>query len=264
MISSSTAPSTPTVLSFESGSRDSPGRTARCVRSGRSIVGARSTSATAQAAPWQSPTEDKLLATRRRIEVIPSCMRLSGRRTSCAILAQRSVVGGEARRPASTLNEVVGTLNGRAFLVQDGHSYELGVLPGHASSDARAINNKGQVVKLRHRNRRLPRVPVESRLDAQPRSFAWRQLESGTGPQRRRGCCRTLGPRRSLGFSRRHLARRRRHGPEPADSIARLDSFERDGDQRSRPDCRRWPARRSGAGLSSGSAVKKNLRSTTW
>ena len=44
------------------------------------------------------------------------------------------------------VNEVVGTANGRAFLARDGLSQELGVLPGHTSSDARAINNKGQVV----------------------------------------------------------------------------------------------------------------------
>ena len=44
------------------------------------------------------------------------------------------------------INEIVGTVNGRAFLARDGLSQELGVLPGHASSDARAINNKGQVI----------------------------------------------------------------------------------------------------------------------
>ena len=44
------------------------------------------------------------------------------------------------------INEIVGTVNGRAFLARGGVSQELGVLPGHAFSDARAINNKGQVV----------------------------------------------------------------------------------------------------------------------
>jgi probable HAF family extracellular repeat protein len=44
------------------------------------------------------------------------------------------------------INEIVGTVNGRAFLARDGSSQELGMLPGHASSDARAINNKGQVI----------------------------------------------------------------------------------------------------------------------
>lgn len=43
------------------------------------------------------------------------------------------------------INEVVGAANGRAFLARDGLSQDLGVLPGHTSSDARAINNKGQV-----------------------------------------------------------------------------------------------------------------------
>jgi len=52
-----------------------------------------------------------------------------------------AVVGGGGRSQAAginDINEVVGTLNGRAFLVRDGLSYELGVLPGHVSSDARA------------------------------------------------------------------------------------------------------------------------------
>jgi probable HAF family extracellular repeat protein len=43
------------------------------------------------------------------------------------------------------INEIVGTVNGRAFLARDGLSQALGVLPGHTASDARAINNKGQV-----------------------------------------------------------------------------------------------------------------------
>jgi probable HAF family extracellular repeat protein len=58
-------------------------------------------------------------------------------------------VGGGGRSQAAginDINEVVGTVNGRAFLARDGLSQELGVLPGHTSSDARAINNKGQVV----------------------------------------------------------------------------------------------------------------------
>ena len=58
-------------------------------------------------------------------------------------------VDGAGRSQATginDINEVVGTVNGRAFLARDGLSYELGVLPGHTSSDARAINNKGQVV----------------------------------------------------------------------------------------------------------------------
>ena len=56
------------------------------------------------------------------------------------------VAGRSQATGINDINEVVGTVNGRAFLARDGLSYELGVLPGHASSDARAINNKGQVV----------------------------------------------------------------------------------------------------------------------
>jgi len=57
-------------------------------------------------------------------------------------------VGGAGNSYAAginDINEVVGAVNGRAFLARDGLSLELGVLPGHTSSDARAINNKGQV-----------------------------------------------------------------------------------------------------------------------
>lgn len=57
-------------------------------------------------------------------------------------------VGGAGNSYAAginDINEVVGAANGRAFLARDGLSQDLGVLPGHSSSDARAINNKGQV-----------------------------------------------------------------------------------------------------------------------
>jgi len=43
------------------------------------------------------------------------------------------------------IHEVVGDANDRAFLVRDGFSQDLGVLPGYRSSSARAVNNKGQV-----------------------------------------------------------------------------------------------------------------------
>jgi probable HAF family extracellular repeat protein len=43
------------------------------------------------------------------------------------------------------VDEVVGALNGHAVLVRGGESQDLGVLPGHAASDARAVNTKGQV-----------------------------------------------------------------------------------------------------------------------
>lgn len=42
--------------------------------------------------------------------------------------------------------EVVGTINGRAFLARGGAGQDLGVLPGHAASSARAVNDIGQVV----------------------------------------------------------------------------------------------------------------------
>ena len=41
---------------------------------------------------------------------------------------------------------VVGVVNGRASLVRDGSVQDLGVLPGDATSRARAVNNTGQVV----------------------------------------------------------------------------------------------------------------------
>jgi uncharacterized membrane protein len=37
---------------------------------------------------------------------------------------------------------------GRAFLAHDGVGRDLGVLPGRATSSARDVNNKGQVVRL--------------------------------------------------------------------------------------------------------------------
>ena len=46
------------------------------------------------------------------------------------------------------IHEVVGDERARAFLTRDGFSQDLGVLPGHATSSARAVNNKGEVVGL--------------------------------------------------------------------------------------------------------------------
>lgn len=43
------------------------------------------------------------------------------------------------------LGEVVGVVGGRAFLWRDGTFQDLGTLPGHAGSTARAVNSKGQV-----------------------------------------------------------------------------------------------------------------------
>ena len=43
-------------------------------------------------------------------------------------------------------DDVVGTINGRAFLARGGVSQDLGVLPGHVTSSARAVNDIGQVV----------------------------------------------------------------------------------------------------------------------
>ena len=176
-------------------------------------------------------------------------------------------VDGAGRSQAAginDINEVVGTVNGRAFLARDGLSYELGVLPGHTSSDARAINNKGQVV-----GNSVTETGVSH-------AFLWNL-----------GTMRNLGPLPGdissqaqalnvggdvVGRSGSPTSRLSRAviwqdgvaiGPEPADDIVRLDSLERDGDQRFRADCRRRSARRSGPGVSSESAVTKNLRSTT-
>ena len=46
------------------------------------------------------------------------------------------------------IHEVVGDDRGRAFLAHDGIGRDLGVLPGRATSSARDVNNKGQVVGL--------------------------------------------------------------------------------------------------------------------
>jgi probable HAF family extracellular repeat protein len=43
-------------------------------------------------------------------------------------------------------DEVVGTIDGRAFLARGGVNQDLGILAGHATSSARAVNNIGQVV----------------------------------------------------------------------------------------------------------------------
>ena len=43
-------------------------------------------------------------------------------------------------------NQIVGAAGGRAFLLRDGVSEDLGVLPGDTASSARAVNNQGQVV----------------------------------------------------------------------------------------------------------------------
>jgi probable HAF family extracellular repeat protein len=44
--------------------------------------------------------------------------------------------------------QVAGEYTGRAFVMTDDAVTDLGVLPGHAASAARAINNQGQVVGL--------------------------------------------------------------------------------------------------------------------
>lgn len=43
-------------------------------------------------------------------------------------------------------DEVVGTINGRAFLARGGVNQDIGILPGHATSSARSVNDIGQVV----------------------------------------------------------------------------------------------------------------------
>jgi probable HAF family extracellular repeat protein len=61
----------------------------------------------------------------------------------------------------SEINEVVGSMNDRAFLTRNGRVEDLGVLPGHASSAARSINNVGQV------------VGISSSADGFSRAFLW-------------------------------------------------------------------------------------------
>jgi probable HAF family extracellular repeat protein len=45
----------------------------------------------------------------------------------------------------SDIDDVVGEINGRAYLLRGGVNRDLGVLPGRATSSARAVNSKGQV-----------------------------------------------------------------------------------------------------------------------
>src|SRR5262245_16288075 len=46
------------------------------------------------------------------------------------------------------IQEIVGDARGHAFLTQQGVGRDLGVLPGHVASSARAVNGKGQVAGL--------------------------------------------------------------------------------------------------------------------
>jgi uncharacterized membrane protein len=118
-------------------------------------------------------------------------------------------VAGAGRSQAAginDINEVVGTVNGRAFLARDGLSYELGVLPGHASSDARAINNKGQVVETLSPK---PASPTRSCGILARCAASVRCLE--TAPVKHRpstttGMSSDARLRRPLGFSSRDLA----------------------------------------------------------
>jgi probable HAF family extracellular repeat protein len=59
------------------------------------------------------------------------------------------------------IHEVVGDDGTHAFLMHEGASRDLGVLPGHATSSARAVNNKGQVVGR------------SSDASGTPRGFLW-------------------------------------------------------------------------------------------
>ena len=46
------------------------------------------------------------------------------------------------------IHEIVGDARARAVLTHEGISRDLGVLPGHTASSARAVNNKGQVIGI--------------------------------------------------------------------------------------------------------------------
>jgi probable HAF family extracellular repeat protein len=59
------------------------------------------------------------------------------------------------------IDEIAGVVNNRAFVARDGVSQDVGLLPGHASSVARDINNKGQV------------VGASVRVDGAARGFLW-------------------------------------------------------------------------------------------
>lgn len=61
-------------------------------------------------------------------------------------------IGAAADGPAAStafgindINEIVGVMNDRAFLMRRGVRLDLGVLPGDIASEARAVNGKGQV-----------------------------------------------------------------------------------------------------------------------
>jgi probable HAF family extracellular repeat protein len=56
---------------------------------------------------------------------------------------------GDARAYAiNDIHEIAGEALDRAFLLRDGASRDLGVLPGFSTSSARAVNNKGQVAGI--------------------------------------------------------------------------------------------------------------------
>ena len=59
-----------------------------------------------------------------------------------------STIGDSHAYGINDIDEIVGDAHDRAFLARDGVSRDLGVLQGYATSSARAINNKGQVVGI--------------------------------------------------------------------------------------------------------------------
>lgn len=64
------------------------------------------------------------------------------------LVAEEHGAASSAAYAINDLEEIVGEVTGRAFLVSRAASVDLGVLPGHVRSSARAVNNRGQVAGL--------------------------------------------------------------------------------------------------------------------
>jgi len=78
-----------------------------------------------------------------------------------------AAIGDASSSTAYAINErdeIAGDINGRAFLLRARAAEDLGTLPGHESSSARAVNRVGQVVGL------------SATADGTPHAFLW---ESG-------------------------------------------------------------------------------------
>ena len=115
----------------------------RCHALGALYADARSTSQRPQAAPSRSQ-RGQIVCDSETNEASRSGMRFSGRKRMRDLGAE--VGPGSSYAVASTTSTKSSVPSTDAHSLRDGLSQELGVLPGHTSSEARAINNKGQVV----------------------------------------------------------------------------------------------------------------------